>query len=139
MIAAALDVSEDDVIAVAKSIEGHDISLDEKISDDSNLYLLETLASTEELIDDKLATGELKQFIDDRFKEFASTLSEKDKTILQKRLIAEEPLTLQAIAEKFGVTREAIRVSEKKLVERIKAYMKKALQDVREVDFLLGE
>src|SRR5262245_66126828 len=40
MIAAALDVSEDDVIAVAKSIEAHDISLDEKISDDSNLYLL---------------------------------------------------------------------------------------------------
>ena len=139
LIAAALDVSEDDVVAVAKSIEAHDISLDEKISDDSNLYFLETLASTEKLIDDKLASGELKQFIDDRFKEFASTLSEKDKMILQERLIAEEPLTLQAIADKFGVTREAIRISEKKLVERIKTYMKKAFQDVREVDFLLGE
>lgn len=114
-------------------------SLDEKISDDSNLYFLETLASTEKLIDDKLASGELKQFIDDRFKEFASTLSEKDKMILQERLIAEEPLTLQAIADKFRVTREAIRISEKKLVERIKTYMKKAFQDVREVDFLLGE
>jgi RNA polymerase sigma-32 factor len=139
ILADALDVSEDDVIAVQKSIEAHDISLDEKVSDDSNLYFLETLASTEELIDDRLAAGELKQFIDDRFKEFASTLSEKDKTILQERLIAEEPLTLQAIADKFGVTREAIRISEKKLVERIKTYMQKALQDVREVDFHLGE
>jgi len=139
MLAEALDVSEEDVVAVQKSIESHDISLDEKISSDSNLYFLETLASTEELIDDRLAAGELKQFIDDRFKEFACTLSEKDRTILQERLIAEEPLTLQAIADKFTVTREAIRISEKKLVERIKTYMKKALQDVREIDFQLGE
>jgi RNA polymerase sigma-32 factor len=139
MLAEALDVSEEDVVAVQRSIESHDISLDEKVSDDSNLYLLETLASTEELIDDRLAAGELKQFIDDRFKEFSSTLSAKDKTILLERLIAEEPLTLQSIADKFGVTREAIRISEKKLVERIKAYMRKALQDVRAIDFQLGE
>ena len=138
-IAEALDVSEDDVIAVEKSIDAHDISLDEKVSDDSNLYFLETLASTEKLIDDKLAVGELKQFIDEKFREFASTLSKKDRTILQKRLIAEEPLTLQAIADKFGVTREAIRISEKKLIEKIKTYMKKALRDVREVNFQFGE
>jgi RNA polymerase sigma-32 factor len=139
MLAEALNVSEEDVVAVQRSIESHDISLDEKVSDDSNLYFLETLASTEELIDDRLAAGELKQFIDDRFKEFSSTLSAKDKTILLERLIAEEPLTLQSIADKFGVTREAIRISEKKLVERIKAYMRKALQDVRDIDFQLGE
>ena len=139
MLAQALDVSEEDVIAVQKSIESHDISLDEKVADDSNLYFLETLASTEELIDDRLAAGELKQFIDDRFREFSSTLSDKDKMILQDRLIAEEPLTLQAIADRFGVTREAIRISEKKLVERIKIFMRKALKDVREIDFELGE
>jgi RNA polymerase sigma-32 factor len=139
MIAEALEVSEEDVIAVENSIRAHDISLDEKISEDSNNYYLETLASTEDLIDEKLAAGELKEFIDARFQEFAATLSKKDQIILKERLIAEEPLTLQAIADKFGVTREAIRVSEKKLVEKIKAYMKKAFQDVREVDFQFAE
>ena len=139
MIAEALAVSEEDVIAVENSIRAHDISLDEKISEDSNTYYLETLASTEELIDEKLAAGELKEFIDTKFQEFAATLSKKDQIILKERLIAEEPLTLQAIADKFGVTREAIRVSEKKVVEKIKAYMKKAFQDVREVDFQLAE
>src|SRR5437773_9914402 len=139
MIAEALAVSEEDVIAVENSIRAHDISLDEKISEDSNTYYLETLASTEELIDEKLAAGELKEFIDTKFQEFAATLSKKDQIILKERLIAEEPLTLQAIADKFGVTREAIRLSEKKPVEKIKAYMKKAFQDVREVDFQLAE
>ena len=61
------------------------------------------------------------------------------KTILQERLIAEEPLTLQAIAEKFGVTREAIRVSEKRLVEKVKTYMKDAFRDIREVRFSLAD
>ena len=109
MIAEALAVSEEDVIAVENSIRAHDISLDEKISEDSNTYYLETLASTEELIDEKLAAGELKEFIDTKFQEFAATLSKKDQIILKERLIAEEPLTLQAIADKFGVTRERVR------------------------------
>ena len=139
MIAEALEVSEEDVIAVENSIQGQDVSLDEKISADSNNYYLDTLASTEQLIDEKLAAGELKELIDAKFQEFAATLSKKEQIILQDRLIAEDPLTLQAIADKFGVTREAIRVSEKKLVEKIKTYMKKALRDVREVDFQLAE
>jgi RNA polymerase sigma-32 factor len=138
-VAEALDVSEEDVVAVEKSVDAHDVSLDEKVSSDSNVYLLETLASTEQLIDEKLAAGELKQFIEEKFEEFANTLPKKELTILQKRLIAEDPLTLQAIADQYGVTREAIRISEKKLVEKIKSYMKKALGDVRDIDFQLGE
>jgi RNA polymerase sigma-32 factor len=139
MIADALNVSEEDVIEVEKSVQAHDVSLDAKISDDSDLDYLETLSSTEQLIDEKLAAGELKDYIEAKFREFASTLSEKDQIILRERLLAEKPLTLQAIADKFGVTREAIRVSEKKLMGRIKSYMKKALQDVKEVDFKLAE
>lgn len=135
MIAQSLNVRESDVIDVENSIKSHDLSLDAKIADDSELYYLETLASTEELIDEKLAAGELKHFIESKFGEFATILSEKDRMILQKRLLAEEPLSLQAIGDQYGVTREAIRVSEKKLVARIKDYMKRAFKDVREVEF----
>jgi RNA polymerase sigma-32 factor len=139
LIAQVLDVSEEDVVAVEKSVQSYDLSLDQKLSEDSDTSYLETLASTEEMIDEKLAAGELKNFIDSRFREFASSLSEKDQIILQQRLIAEEPLTLQAIADKFGVTREAIRVSEKRLIEKIKNYMKGAFQDIRDVRFSVAD
>lgn len=139
MIAQSLNVCESDVIDVENSIKSHDLSLDAQIADDSELYYLETLASTEELIDEKLAAGELKNFIESKFGEFATVLSERDRMILQKRLLAEEPLSLQAIGDQYGVTREAIRVSEKKLVARIKDYMKRAFKDVREVDFKTAE
>ena len=138
LLAKNLNVSEGDVIDVENSIKAHDLSLDARMSHDSDLYYLETLASTEDLIDEKLAAGELKDFLESKFAEFAEGLSERDQVILQQRLIAEEPLTLQSIGDRYGVTREAIRVSEKKLVEKVKEYMKEAFQDVREVDFILG-
>jgi RNA polymerase sigma-32 factor len=138
-LAEALNVSEEDVIAVESSIQSYDLSLDQKISDDSGASFLDSMASTEELIDEKLASGELKDLIESKFKSFADTLSEKERMILQKRLIAEEPLTLQAIADLFGVTREAIRVSEKKLIDKIKSYMKEAFKDLKEVRLTFSE
>ena len=139
LIAKALSVSEEDVIAVENSIQSYDLSLDQKVSDDSEASYLESLASTEALIDERLAAGELKELIDTKLNEFSSGLSEKEQLILQKRLLAEEPLTLQAIADKYGVTREAIRVSEKRLVVKIKDYMKDALREVRDVRISLGD
>lgn len=139
LVAQNLNVSEGDVIDVENSIRAHDLSLDATTSSNSDLYYLETLASTEDLIDEKLAAGELKSLIESKFAQFSEDLGERDRVILQQRLIAEEPLTLQAIADRYGVTREAIRVSEKKLVERVKVYMKEALKGVPEVDFKLGE
>jgi RNA polymerase sigma-32 factor len=138
-IAEALHVSEEDVVAVENSIQSHDVSLDQRISDDSDIMLLDTLASTEQLIDERMAAGELKELINEKFREFASTLSEKETTILRDRLLAEEPLTLQAIADRYHVTREAIRVSEKKLTQKIKTYMKKALSGLGDIDFRLTD
>lgn len=139
LIAENLNVSEEDVVDVENSIRNHELSLDAKMSNDSELYYLETLASTEDLIDEKLAAGQLKDFIDSKFAEFATFLSEKEKVILKERLLAEEPLTLQAIADRYGITREAIRISEKKIVARIKEYMQEAFEDIKEVDFSLSD
>jgi len=139
LIAQALDVSEEDVIAVENSIRSYDLSLDQKVADDSEASYLDSLSSTEQLIDERLAAGELKELIETKLSEFSNGLSEKEQMILRQRLLAEEPLTLQAIADKYRVTREAIRISEKRLVEKIKDYMKEALRDVRDVRFSLGD
>jgi RNA polymerase sigma-32 factor len=138
-IAEALEVSEADVRDVERSIESPDFSLDQPLSEDSGTSYLESLPSAEQLIDERLASGELREIIEEKFREFASTLSEKEQIILQERLIAEEPATLQVIADKFGITREAIRVSEKKLREKIKQYMKTALAGIGEIEFGLRE
>jgi RNA polymerase sigma-32 factor len=138
-IAESLEVRTSDVVEVEKSLAGPDLSLDQPLSEEAGPHFLDTLASAEQLIDDKLASGELKNLIEEKFKEFAATLPERDLIILKERLIADEPITLQTIADRFGVTREAIRVAEKKLMGKIKDYMKMALKDLTEIDFRLGD
>jgi RNA polymerase sigma-32 factor len=135
MIAARLNVSTEDVEAVEQNIEASDVSLDSPLGDDEGFRYVDTLAATEELIDEKLARGELQALFQEKIQEFAGTLSEREKVILYERLIAEEPRTLQEIADRFGVTREAIRLNEKNLVDKIKAYMESALREVTSVEF----
>jgi RNA polymerase sigma-32 factor len=76
--------------------------------------------------------------LEERFAEFAKTLSEREGIILNRRLIADEPATLQQIADLYGISREAVRVAEKKLVAKIKKYMIESFKDVREIEFNLG-
>ena len=84
-----------------------------------------------------MARGELKSVFNEKLEKFANDLSEREQVILYERLISENPATLQNIADRFGVSREAIRLNEKSLVSRIKGYMEEALRGVTQVEFNL--
>jgi RNA polymerase sigma-32 factor len=135
LVAARLNVKTEEVEAVESTIESSDLSLDAYVNDQGETRFVDTLAATEELIDEKLARGELRNLFHQKFQEFARNLTERERVILEQRLIADEPKTLQQIADQFGVTREAIRLNEKALVERIRKYMETELKDVTRVEF----
>jgi RNA polymerase sigma-32 factor len=137
VIARRLNVSVEEVLAVEHNIESTDLSLDAYVDEDESTKYVDTLEAAEELIDEKLARGELKALFHEKFQEFEKILNERETVILKERLIAEEPKTLQQVADRFGVTREAIRLSEKALVAKIKAYMHQALRNVTNVEFAL--
>ncbi len=137
LIAENLNVAIEDVRAIDQAIEGGDVSLDSTPAGENLVPLSERLSTAEEMVDDQLARGELKEAFNRHLAAFGETLSDRERTILHKRMIAEEPLTLQAIADRYGVTREAIRLNEKSLIRRIKEYMEEALQEVTDVEFSL--
>ena len=60
---------------------------------------------------------------------FSQDLDERDTRILRARVLADEPLSLQALGDEFGLTRERIRQVEKKLVERLGSYLRENLVD----------
>ena len=135
LMAERLNVSVKDVEEIDQMIEAGDVSLDATPPGGEAVPLLERLATTEEMVDEHLARGELKKAFDQHLGKFATTLSEREKVILEERLVAEDPLTLREIAERYEVTREAIRLNEKSLIKRIKDYMEKALKGVTDVEF----
>jgi len=137
LLADRLNVSIEDVKAVEENIEAGELSLDAKVGERDQLQYIDTLSSEDEQIDEKLARVELRELFHEQLKEFSRTLSEREVAILQERLIAEDPKTLQEIADRFGVTREAIRLNEKSLIARIKAHMESVLAGVTDVEFAM--
>lgn len=137
LIAEKLNVSEEDVREVEPIIEGGDVSLNLSVSEEDTTPLIDRLEASEDALEDRLARGELKSVFNEKLEKFANDLSEREQVILYERLISENPATLQNIADRFGVSREAIRLNEKSLVSRIKGYMEEALRGVTQVEFNL--
>ncbi|HYK92378.1 MAG TPA: sigma-70 family RNA polymerase sigma factor [Acidobacteriota bacterium] len=139
LLAQNLGVEEGEILEVEQAMAGPDISLDSPVgSDDGDRSYVDTLHLMEESVDEKIAQGEFRALLEKKFKDFAGELSEREQAILNERLIADEPKTLQQIADRYGISREAVRVAEKKLTAKIKKYMVESFGDVREIEFNLG-
>ncbi len=137
LIAQRLNVSPKEVRELEHTIESSDLSLDASVGENQSLRYIDTLTATEEMVDDQLARGELKELFHQEIQDFSRALKERERVILHDRLIAETPRTLQAIATQFGVSREAIRLNEKALVAKIKEHMQEAFKNVTEFEFAM--
>lgn len=123
-IAKKLDIPEEEVKVMAQRLSGRDISLDRPIDDDTPASLNDfQKATTEFSTDDLLANEELIAILQEKVAELEPDLSEREKIILKERLLNDEPLTLQEIGEKYGITREAVRQMEVRLLKKIKDKM----------------
>ena len=138
LIAQRLKVRPEEVVAVEQAIESIDLSLNAYVDDNQSVQYIDTLKANEDSVDEQLARKELKELFNREIEEFSRTLRERDKIILHERLIAETPRTLQDIANQFKVSREAIRLSEKTLIKKIKGHMQETFKDVTDFELALS-
>ena len=138
LLAENLGVDEQELRDVEQGMAGPDVSLDAPLKEDGDIHYIDTLRMMEESVDEKIAQGEFRELLEKKFADFAGTLSEREREILTRRLIADEPETLQQIADRYGISREAVRIAEKKLVSKLKKYMIESFGDVREIEFHLA-
>jgi RNA polymerase sigma-32 factor len=139
LLAENLGVAEEEIRDVEQALIGPDIPLEAPVGgNDAEMRYIDTLRLMEESVDEKIAQGEFREILERKFKDFAGTLTERERVILEERLLADAPRTLQQIAGKYDISREAVRVAEKKLIAKIKAYMIESFGDVREIEFNLG-
>ena len=122
-LAAQLGIPEDEVREMAQRMTFRDVSLDKPVdSDEDSVSLGSILKKTDGTmaIDDQLALAEQIENLKDAIEKVRPELTEKEKIILEERLLADEPLTLQEIGEKYKITREAVRQAEVRLMKKIK-------------------
>jgi RNA polymerase sigma-32 factor len=124
MIAEILDVREKDVLEMQARLAAPDLSLDAPLGDDSDGPTRGAmLPDDHEAADDMLANEETRAIFAEHLTTFRKTLKGRDIDIFDARLIAEAPLTLQEIGDKYGISRERARQLEARILEKLRAYV----------------
>ncbi len=96
-----------------------DFSLDVALDEDGRMRWGDLVADPAKNPEEALAEEETRQLVRDRLEAIVDTLNERERFILENRLIADEPMTLQQIGNHFGVTRERARQLEANLRRKL--------------------
>jgi RNA polymerase sigma-32 factor len=125
LLADKFNVREKDVqeMNLRLSSKGGEYSIDQPVGDGEDRAPRDSLVDPGVSADENLAQQQLKNILSDHLSEFVGTLKEKERIVFSERLMAEEPKTLQEIADQFGITRERARQIEAKVIEKLRQHM----------------
>jgi RNA polymerase sigma-32 factor len=130
LLAERLNVKESEVIEMTQRMGSNDLSLEAPVRDDSNEEQKDFLAYQGPSIEEIVAETEIKTKVAEVIKKLRKTLNDKEKAILKDRLLNDEPLTLQTIADKFGISRERVRQIEVSLLKKMRVFFEEEVPDI---------
>jgi RNA polymerase sigma-32 factor len=119
-LAARLDVAEKEVVDMEARLSARDFSLDVELQDGARQTHLDLLSSDTTLQEGRIAEMEERQILRSKVYEAMGHLNEKERYIVEKRLMAEEPQTLQEIGKHFRISRERARQIEGNVIRKIR-------------------
>lgn len=130
LISDSLDVSEQDVVDMEQRMGSWEVSLDAPVREDSEDKHMDFLPTDTIDVEAGVARKEIEESIKIKFAEFHSTLKGRDKIIFEKRLLTEDPLTLQELGKFFNVSRERVRQIEERLKLKLKKFLQESVEDI---------
>jgi RNA polymerase sigma-32 factor len=125
LIAENLDVREKDVVEMEQRLAAGDLSLDAPVTDEGDTSLMSVLPSQGASVEDAMLGVERAILLRSALDDFASTLTERDRSIFEKRMLAEDKETLQELSDQLHLSRERIRQIESKIQEKLKEFLKR--------------
>jgi RNA polymerase sigma-32 factor len=135
LLAQHLGVKEDEVVEMQQRMAARDLSVDTPLDgEDNSATLLDLLADKRANAEEEVAATEYRQLVSGKMAEFARKLKGKEQVIFTKRLLAEEPLTLQEIGDQYGISRERVRQLESRLKKKLKDYLLQELKDFKDLN-----
>ncbi len=123
LLAGTLNVTRDEVTEMDQRLEGGDLSLNTPLEEDSGQTYMDIIPAGE-TVEDKIADRQFREVLSRKIEEFTHTLKGKEAFILKMRLMAEDPLTLQAAGEELRISRERARQIEKRVIDKLKVFLK---------------
>ncbi len=136
-VAKALNVPENEVADMDVRLQASEKSLDAPVGDSEgrSIAKVDMMPSTADGPETTMADSELQGLLKEKLAEFRKTLVDKDKdlAIFDERLVADEPLTLQELGDRFGISRERVRQLEQRLTGKLREYLRDEMGDAVDV------
>jgi RNA polymerase sigma-32 factor len=120
-VADQLEVSEAAVEEMAQRLGQRDLSLDVEVNEGDGYTLLDILPDRRANQETTLISREERRLLGERTQAALAALPDRERQIIEQRILGETPRTLQEIADEFGISRERVRQLEQNALRRLKA------------------
>ncbi len=130
LLASRLEVREQDIVEMELRFNGPDISLESPVSPDSTTEHKDFLAQNGPSVEEIAAKREIIEKIKDFLEKQKGSLCEREKVILEDRLLQDDSRSLKNIAEQFDISRERIRQIEARLLKKIGKTLQQEMPDI---------
>jgi RNA polymerase sigma-32 factor len=132
LLAERLDVKEEDIEEMTQRLRGGEVSINAPVSDNGKEEYGAFLSDQAQDLDTQLSEGESKAILLKKLTEYRERLSEKELDIFDNRIMAEEPMTLQELGDKYQISRERVRQVQVKITKDIKKWLMEEIPNFEE-------
>ena len=128
LLAEHFGVDEGEIIDVEASIGAVDVSMDTPTRADSSMTPAQSLSDGKSL-EKRVEIDQFREILQQKIEGFKSELKPGEIEILEKRVLSESPMSLQELGDERGVTREAVRQAEQRLLKKFRIYIEEQMPE----------
>ncbi len=120
VLAETLNVRDRDVLEMELRMSGRDFSLDNQLGDDGDATYLDRLEAEAPDSEQLLIDAEEEEIREEGVQNALARLNEREAFIVEKRILAEKPATLQEVGDELHISRERVRQIEAGALKKLK-------------------
>ena len=118
-VAEKLGVTGKEALEMNRRLAARDFSLNTPMPKDEGMEYLDTLSSDAPSPESIVADAEERVLHNDMLKSAMGELPEREREIIEARFLSHDPITLEKLGERFGVSRERVRQLEARAFKKI--------------------
>ncbi len=118
-VAEKLGVTDKEALEMNRRLAARDFSLNTPMPKDEGMEYLDTLSSDAPSPESIVADAEERVLHNDMLKSAMGELPEREREIIEARFLSDDPITLEKLGERFGVSRERVRQLEARAFKKI--------------------
>jgi RNA polymerase sigma-32 factor len=132
LLAERLDVKEKEIEEMSQRLGGSEVSLNAPVGDNGKEVYGSFLPDHSIGVDEQLFAKQNRELLLQKLGEYRAKLLGKELDIFDNRIMAENPLTLQELGDKYKISRERVRQIQERIIKNIKRWLTEEIPNFEE-------